>query len=80
MGHIEAALAGYLKPYFPEALEIEGVDLALPLSGKEPKIDVTVYLRQKPKEQLDLPFEVANDNNKVVDFKTAKKVNNKRKS
>lgn len=69
VAHVEAALALYLKPYFPEAVEIEGVDVLAPLSNPG-TVQLKVYLSQKGKKEevaeavviTDTP--PANDNNK----------------
>src|SRR5690348_3250107 len=70
ISHLEAALAGYLKPFFPEAIEVEGVDISLHMS-KDNAVEATVYLRQKTSK-------AANDNTEaleaeVIPFEEVKK-------
>lgn len=77
VAHVENALISYLKPFFPEALEIEGVDIRLPVSTLPGGFQLAVYLRAKdnkdvvkddtPKQQ-ELPLE-----SNVVEMAEAKK-------
>lgn len=44
LDHVESALMAYLKPFFPEAAEITGINMKLPLdSTKRPAVDVSIY-------------------------------------
>lgn len=54
VSHLENALALYLKPYFPEAVEIGGVDINLPVSSQDGNFELTVYLSPKTKKEEDV--------------------------
>ena len=47
ISHVENALALYLKSFFPEAVEIGGVDINVPLSQPDGNVDLTVYFSKK---------------------------------
>jgi LEA14-like dessication related protein len=47
ISHLENALASYLKPYFPEAVEIGGVDISIPVSRQDNTFEATVYITSK---------------------------------
>jgi hypothetical protein len=70
VAHVEAAVAAYLKPYFPETMEVAGVDLTFPVSQRDGTVSVRVYLsptEKKEVKQEELPLEEpkpANDNKK----------------
>jgi hypothetical protein len=54
VSHLENALALYLKPYFPEAVEIGGVDINIPVSNQDGRFDLTVYLSPKSEKEDDV--------------------------
>jgi hypothetical protein len=54
VSHLENALALYLKPYFPEAVEIGGVDINIPVSNQDGRFDLTIYLSPKDKKEVDV--------------------------
>ena len=68
VAHVEAALALYLKPYFPEVVEIEGVDIIAPLSAPG-TVNLKVYFRQKNKTEKETTEELIIDDTPVNDNK-----------
>jgi hypothetical protein len=71
VNHLEEALISYLRPYFPEAVEIEGVDLELPISAGPGQVKAIVYVKQKDTKTVKEEV-VKDDTPKVVDLVATK--------
>jgi len=52
VSHLENALIAYLKPYFPEAVEIGGVDISLPVSQQDGNFELTIYLSTPTPQEI----------------------------